>query len=65
MGTKNDLNKMAWPAQKAGLGDKLDAIITLLNEMKADYNAHIADAAVHTQADATNVVTSPDVPTLD
>lgn len=65
MSTKYDLNHMNFPASKAGLGDKLDAIITLLNEMKADYNAHIADAAVHTQADATNVVTSPDVPALD
>ena len=65
MSTKYDLNHMSYPADKAALGDKLDAIITLLNEMKADYNAHIADAAVHAQADATNVVTSPDVDALD
>lgn len=43
MGTQNDLNKMSWPAQQAGLGDKLAAIIALVNELKTDYTALRAD----------------------
>lgn len=39
----------------------LTAIQTLLNEIKADYNAHRASATFHASADGTNVVTSPDV----
>ena len=31
---------------------------TLVNEIKSDYNAHLADTSVHGAADATNVVTS-------
>lgn len=47
MGTKNDLNKLAWATQQAALGDKLDAIITLVNELRADFLAHthMADGA--------------------
>jgi hypothetical protein len=35
-----------------------------LNEIKADYNLHIPDAAVHTAADTTNAVTSADATDL-
>lgn len=50
MGTKSDLNKMSWPAQQAALGDKMDALIALVNELKADYTALRVDvAAVRTQ----------------
>jgi hypothetical protein len=35
-----------------------------LNEIKADFNLHGADAVVHTAADVTNVITSPDASDL-
>lgn len=36
----------------------LASAITLLNEMKSDFNTHCADAAAHDDADATNTVSS-------
>ena len=36
----------------------LASAITLLNEIKADFNTHCADAAAHDDADATNTVSS-------
>lgn len=38
MSNKHDLNKMNTVANNSDLGDKLDAIITLINELKTDYN---------------------------
>ena len=43
----------------------LSAAITLVNEMKADYVAHIADAAAHDDADATNTVSAADATDLN
>lgn len=39
--------------------ESLVAMCTLLNEMKADYNAHRVDVASHPNADVTNIVTAP------
>lgn len=38
MGKKEFLNKMNTVSDMVDLGDKLDAIITLVNELKSDYN---------------------------
>ena len=54
------------------IGDKRGTIFapatdyeyTLANEIKADYNTHIADTTYHVAADATNAVTSTDSTTL-
>jgi len=54
----------ACPALKA-LSTRLEATITLVNELKADHNAHCAmGSGTHTAADVTNVVTSPAVDKL-
>lgn len=42
----------------------LASAITLVNELKADYVAHIADAAAHDNADATNTVSAADATDL-
>ena len=42
----------------------LDTVITLLNEMKANYNTHLADTTVHMVADGVNTVGSPDATNL-
>jgi hypothetical protein len=57
---KDDL-KGACPALKK-LADQLAAAFTLINELKADHNAHCA--GTHTVADTTNVVTSANVDPL-
>ena len=64
MSLLDELNEMCPVAEDADLGNKLDQIITLLNEIKSDYNAHIADDTVHSSADTTNTVDSADVDTL-
>lgn len=70
MSNQYDLNKMAYPADKAKLGDKLAALIALANELKTDYTAlkddvaairtayeaHRVNATAHASADSTNTV---------
>lgn len=70
MGKQYDLNKMSYAADAAKLGDKLAAIIALVNELRTDYTAlradvtairtayeaHRADAVAHASADSTNTV---------
>ncbi len=46
------------------LGDLLATVITLVNELKADFNAHRTQSGVHSANDTTNVVSSPDVDAL-
>jgi len=57
---KEDL-KGACPALRK-LADQLAAAFTLINELKAEHNAHCA--GTHTVADTTNVVTSVSVDSL-
>ena len=65
MSNQSQLDQMCPSAAFAQLGTKMDAIITLLNDMKAAFNAHCADTTVHSAADETNPVETPDVPSLD
>ncbi|MNK89981.1 hypothetical protein D3C87_1100110 [compost metagenome] len=65
MSNKAQLNQMCPSAAAAAIGTKLEAVITLLNDVKAAFNAHCADTTVHAEADETNPVETPDVPSLD
>jgi hypothetical protein len=38
----------------------LDLIVTLANDIKAQHDAHCADATAHNSADVTNVTTADD-----
>lgn len=38
------------------LVDDLNSVLTLVNEIKADHNAHCADDTAHNSADTTNTV---------
>ena len=44
---KANLNKLAPSTKRAGLGDKLDAIITLINELKGNVDALRVDFRKH------------------
>jgi len=44
---KDKLNKLTPSAKKAGLGTKLDAMITLINELKNDVDALRVDFRKH------------------
>jgi hypothetical protein len=77
---KNKLNlhladaALAIPVYHAATGTSLEVIspdptdtptlLTLVNELKADFNTHISDAVAHTVADIANEVTSPDAAAL-
>lgn len=44
-----------------GLGTIVDQLITLVNELKADFNAHRTQAGVHSASDTANVVAAADI----
>jgi hypothetical protein len=64
LNSKEGLNNACPALDKADLGDKLDQLIVLVNELKSDYNAHIANDTLHTGVDSVNIVENPDVDNL-
>ena len=50
---------------RAELVETLEEIITLVNELKTDYTAHIADDTAHNSADTTNKVAAAAVTAID
>ena len=47
MGNVRDLNKDSTANNNAALGDKLDAIITLINELRTNFKSHVTKASIH------------------
>ena len=56
---KSKLNNMNPAAKYADLGDKLDAIIVLLTEVKSGFNTHVHGAGVVPDALLTSAVPDP------